>query len=198
MQDDHPERSLRVMPPALAKKYRKLVAGCQCSPENLKTGLVQSAQDTADPYRAIGYYAEQRGICNATDPDLWEKVRGYFYAECGIPSREADQMTFQQWIDLLRPVVTADDSAGPGSVRVSPKMSPKDLSRKHNVSLKALRGRLDRWRYEHDSGYSEVANRKRNEPHFLYDESAVMPIIEAMKAKSTDAQQGTDGQRKKI
>jgi hypothetical protein len=64
------------------------------------------------------------------------------------------------------------------------RLGPSDLAEKHGVSLRALRGRLDRWRYEHDAGYFEMANRKRNEPQFLYDESAVMPIIEALKGKT--------------
>jgi hypothetical protein len=67
---------------------------------------------------------------------------------------------------------------------IAAKLSPSDLACKHGVPLKALRGRLDRWRYEHDAGYSQVANRKQNEPQFLYDESAVMPIIESLKGKT--------------
>ena len=66
---------------------------------------------------------------------------------------------------------------------VNAKMSASDLARKHSVNAGALRKRLDRWRVEHDAGYSEVQNRKRNEPQFLYDESGVMPVIDALKAK---------------
>ena len=72
---------------------------------------------------------------------------------------------------------------------VSAKLSPNDLARKHGVSLGPLRKRLDRWRYEHDAGYSEVRNRKRNEPQFLYDESAVIPVIISLKNRATDGQQ---------
>ena len=74
------------------------------------------------------------------------------------------------------------------------KLAPSDLARKYGVSLAALRKRLDHWRYEHDSGYSEVRNPKRNESKFLYDETAVMPVVEALRVKSAGRKRATDGQ----
>lgn len=71
------------------------------------------------------------------------------------------------------------------------KLSPRDLADKYLVPFGALRKRLNRWRYEHDAGYSEVSNAAKNEPKFLYDESAVMPVIDALK-------RAADGQQKKI
>jgi hypothetical protein len=65
------------------------------------------------------------------------------------------------------------------------KLSPNDLAEKYGLPPRALRKRLDRWRYEHDAGYAEVSN------------SAVLPIIEAMRAKSVGRQRAADGQRKK-
>ncbi len=64
------------------------------------------------------------------------------------------------------------------------KMSPRELANKHDIDNEALRKRLDRWRYDHDTGYVEVSNPTPREPKYLYDESAVMPVIDAMKAKS--------------
>ena len=78
------------------------------------------------------------------------------------------------------------------------KMSSRDLADKYKVNHAALRGRLDRWRCEHDAGYSEVSNPKRNEPKYLYDESAVTPIIDALKAKPKTHKRATNVQRKKI
>ena len=77
-------------------------------------------------------------------------------------------------------------------------MSPRELAHKYSVNCDQLRKRLDRWRYEHDAGYVEVSNPARNEPKYLYDESAVLPVIEAIKAKSDGGKRATDGQQKKI
>ena len=84
-----------------------------------------------------------------------------------------------------------------GSTRPA-KLSPRELSDKYKVNVEALRKRLDRWRYEHDAGYHEVANPARNAPKYLYDESAVMPVIDALKAKPVGRKRATDGQRKKV
>jgi hypothetical protein len=78
------------------------------------------------------------------------------------------------------------------------KMSHYDLAKKYRVDGEALRKRLDRWRYEHDTGYSEVSNAARNEPKYLYDESSVMPVIEDLKAKPVRRKRATDGRQKKI
>jgi hypothetical protein len=74
----------------------------------------------------------------------------------------------------------------------SAKLSPRELASKHGVAQRALQARLERWRYEHDAGYVEVSNPVRNKPKYLYDESAVMPVIEALKAKSVAQKRATD------
>jgi hypothetical protein len=88
-------------------------------------------------------------------------------------------------------------AATPSDPEPAAKLSPSDLARKHGVSGEALRKRLDRWRYEHDAGYHEVANPKRNEPKYLYDESAVMPVIDALKANLLDKNGQQTGSGKK-
>jgi len=86
----------------------------------------------------------------------------------------------------------------PQQATTAGRLSPRELADKHGVTLGALNKRLERWRYEHDAGYYEVSNPKRNEPHFVYDEAAVMPIIDDLKAKSPVAKRPTNVQRKKI
>jgi hypothetical protein len=78
------------------------------------------------------------------------------------------------------------------------RLSPRELADKHGVRLQALNKRLERWRYEHDAGYYEVSNPKKNEPHYVYDETAVMPVIDDLKARSAVAKRPTNVQRKKI
>jgi hypothetical protein len=78
------------------------------------------------------------------------------------------------------------------------KMSPRNLAEKYGVGAEALRKRLDRWRYAHDAGYVEVSNPPRNEPKYLYDESAVMSVIEVLKAKSAGRKRAADGRRKEL
>ena len=65
------------------------------------------------------------------------------------------------------------------------KSSSRDLAEKHKINHEALRKRLERWRFEHDSGYIEVSNPRRNEPRYLYDETAVMPVIEDVRKNET-------------
>lgn len=61
-------------------------------------------------------------------------------------------------------------------------LSYSDLAKKHGVDPGRLRGRLNTWRMDHDSGYFQVTNRKSRDPQFLYDETAVMSIIVALKS----------------
>jgi hypothetical protein len=65
----------------------------------------------------------------------------------------------------------------------SAKLSPRELADKYQVACNALRKRLDRWRYEHDAGYVEVSNARNNEPKYLYDEVAVLSVIDTLKSK---------------
>ena len=76
------------------------------------------------------------------------------------------------------------------------KCSSGELAEKYGVDSAALRKRLDRWRYYHDTGYIEVSNPANNEPRYLYDESAVAPVIDSLKAKSDARKRAADGQRK--
>jgi len=88
---------------------------------------------------------------------------------------------------------TASKLAQPGSA----KMSPRELATKYGINAEALRKRLDHWRYDHDAGYVEVSNAARNEPRYLYDESAVMPIIDALRAKAAGRKRAANVQQKK-
>ena len=88
-----------------------------------------------------------------------------------------------------------------GSLAAQPgiaKMSPRELAERHRVAQRPLEGRLGRWRYEHDTGYIEVSNPRRNEPKYLYDESAVMRVINALKAKFVARKRATNVQQKEI
>ncbi|MGD9645073.1 MAG: hypothetical protein AB7U73_05130 [Pirellulales bacterium] len=69
--------------------------------------------------------------------------------------------------------------AGPGTF-----LDVSSLAKRHDVNPAALRGRLDRWRAEHDAGFREVTNRKPKEPKYLYLESAVLPLIQELKSKA--------------
>jgi hypothetical protein len=66
-------------------------------------------------------------------------------------------------------------------------ISSADLALKYHVDPEALRKRLGRWRRSRDDGYVEVSNLRPQEPKFLYDEEAVMPVIEDLKASGTSA-----------
>ncbi|MAG94252.1 MAG: hypothetical protein CMJ48_10935 [Planctomycetaceae bacterium] len=66
------------------------------------------------------------------------------------------------------------------SVESEARLSTPDLAKEYTVPLGALRKRLERWRKNHDCDYDEVENRRRNEPRFLYCESAVIPVIKAI------------------
>ncbi len=97
----------------------------------------------------------------------------------------------------------ADPSGQPGgdgqpTQPGSAKLSPRELAIKYGVDSAALRKRLDRWWYAHDAGYVEVSNAAKNEPRYLYDESAVMPVIEALKAKPVGRKRAADGHQKKV
>jgi len=101
----------------------------------------------------------------------------------------------QEPASTARPKETSEQTVA-GSE--SAKMSPRDLAKKHGVEPETLRKRLDRWRYDHDTGYIEVSNPARNEPKYLYDELAVMPIIDELKAKSVGQKRPANVLQKKI
>ena len=81
---------------------------------------------------------------------------------------------------------------------IAGRMSARELASKYDVDPVALRSRLDRWRRDHDAGYIESTDPARNEPKYLYDESAVMPIIDALKTSATGRKRATDAQQKNI
>jgi hypothetical protein len=100
--------------------------------------------------------------------------------------REKAEKTAVFWLlDYLQAIQS--EQAGPVN-NESPlgasgaKISASDLAKKHFVNADNLRKRLDRWRRDHDAGYIEVANPASREPNYLYDESAVLSVITAMKA----------------
>lgn len=59
-------------------------------------------------------------------------------------------------------------------------LSCADLARHFNVNGQKLRKRLERWKRTHDNEWVEVADRRRNEPRYLYRVPAVMPLIEQL------------------
>ncbi len=83
-------------------------------------------------------------------------------------------------------------------VLTNAKLSPCELANKHGVNVGALRKRLERWRFGHDSGYIEVSNPAKNEPKYLFDESAVMSVINNLKTKSAGQERPTNVQQKNI
>jgi hypothetical protein len=95
------------------------------------------------------------------------------------------------------PYKAEDDTVSCNSVP-SAKMSPKELAEKYGVDGGCLRKRLDRWRYDHDTGYIEVSNAAKNEPKYLYDEAAVMPVIENLKDKSVGRKRAANVLQKNI
>jgi hypothetical protein len=64
-----------------------------------------------------------------------------------------------------------------------------DLAKKHGIPKEPLRKALAVWKLDHDTGYCEVSNPKRNQPKDLFDENAVMPVITKVKNR----QQTTSG-----
>jgi hypothetical protein len=101
----------------------------------------------------------------------------------GIARDGDDEAYLRKVLDAINDVVRWCEVKQGQPPSGNAKLSPRELASKHGVDAGALRKRLDRWRYEHDAGYIEVSNPAKNEPKYLYDESAVMPVIEAMKAK---------------
>ncbi len=70
-------------------------------------------------------------------------------------------------------------------------MSPRELAKKHGVQQSPLERRLSRFRAKNHDGVSEISNRRPNKAQFLYDEKAVMYLIEELKKR------GANGERKK-
>jgi hypothetical protein len=60
-------------------------------------------------------------------------------------------------------------------------LSPHDLAAKYGVNADNLRKRLNRWRYHRDAGYIEASNPGPRAPRYLYSETAIRPVIDAMK-----------------
>jgi hypothetical protein len=56
-------------------------------------------------------------------------------------------------------------------------LSCSDLANKYRVNPETLRKRLERWMPSHEESWKEVANRGPREPKYLYQVSAVLPII---------------------
>jgi hypothetical protein len=61
-------------------------------------------------------------------------------------------------------------------------LSCAELARHFGVDPETLRFRLLRWQRTSDEGWIEVANRKPREPRYRYRVSAVMPIVESLRA----------------
>jgi hypothetical protein len=63
------------------------------------------------------------------------------------------------------------------------KMSVKDLSLKYKIPHDALRKSLERFRKNSFTGWIETADVGRHEAKFLYDETAVLPIIQKIQKR---------------
>lgn len=59
-----------------------------------------------------------------------------------------------------------------------------DLAKKHGVDREALRQRLNRFRERSENGWKETDNCRPREPKYLYRSSAVMHIIEDLRASA--------------
>ena len=122
------------------------------------------------------------------------------------PFSDQDLAIMETWIDDVKAdlpggkpaAVDRDGRGNDPSKSGGAKLSPRELASKHGIALRALQGRLERWRREHDAGYVEVSNARKNEPKYLYDESTVKPVIDALKAKSVAQKRATNVQRKKV
>ncbi len=135
-------------------------------------------------------------------PKLWPELRHVSQRALWhvIPSFDWDAAR-SELRRIEAAALAGDNRMGKDDRALSPqhaKLSPRDLAEKHNVNYDALRKRLDRWRYEHDSGYVEVSNPAKNEPKYLFDESAVLPVIEELREKSVGRFRPANVQAKKI
>jgi len=88
-----------------------------------------------------------------------------------------------EFIDALAAASSAPPTAN--STETRPMLSAPDLAAKHGVPKNALRKRLERWRLNQDSGWIENGDPCLGEPTYLYSESAVLPIIDALRASAT-------------
>ncbi len=175
--------------------------------ERLAGASATETQDNADDRVASGaaYRAGRPlatvsvGEFNVTVDNVRWAEREVSWVESGFPF-EANHANGENGAGGPSGIVggSSGGSSGSGTQPSSAKLSPRELASKHGVDAGALRKRLDRWRYEHDAGYVEVSNPVRNKPKYLYDESAVVPVIEALKAKPVGRKRATDGQEKKF
>jgi hypothetical protein len=60
-------------------------------------------------------------------------------------------------------------------------LSVSDLARRFRLPLQALRKRLERWRDDHDAGFSTSADRRRRAPTYLYQVEAVLPVLRELR-----------------
>jgi hypothetical protein len=61
-------------------------------------------------------------------------------------------------------------------------LSVNELAKRHQVPQEKLRKRLGRWREDAVDGWYEVADRRPRDPKYLYQEAAVLPIIQQFKS----------------
>ena len=106
-----------------------------------------------------------------------------------------------KYADIMRELAfvwksEAGEGKTPPAEEIQARLSPRELAEKYSVPYGSLRKRLDRWRYDHDTGFIEVSNAAKNEPKFLYDESAVKPVIESLNVKSAGHKRAADVQQK--
>lgn len=63
-------------------------------------------------------------------------------------------------------------------------LSAPRLAARFGVNPEALRKKLERWRTQHDEGWSDVQNRATKSPKYLYKLGSVRAVIESMKTSA--------------
>ena len=82
-----------------------------------------------------------------------------------------------------QPEDAAADGVDGGREITTGYFSVSDLATRHGVPRAALEKRLERWRRRVADGYVENRTRGCRKPRYLYQESAVMPVIKELQAK---------------
>jgi hypothetical protein len=68
------------------------------------------------------------------------------------------------------------------AIEASGRMSAREIAEKHGLDLEKLRRRLERWRCSAPTGWFEDEDPIRHQPRYFYDETAVLGVIQEMKA----------------
>lgn len=90
-------------------------------------------------------------------------------------------------VDVARKILSENPNAKP-ETRQLPSTNPSPLScvelaNKHGLDPEKLRKKLERLRQERDDVYVTVENKRRNQPKYLYYESAVEKLLDGLKTE---------------